>query len=177
MLTPKTVPQQQQPSTGRLSPFQERAVTGKAAKAIPVAAFTSKTNIPKPPINPSRISRQAGTSGTNPEASSSPPPGGRRGGSGAKNSRIPNIGRSAKSIAKLFSGIETGPSSGAFSALGFQPSSFSSKGFEGFNVGQESFGADFGSVPTTPFVSGSPVSDAGAFIGALKEGGFVRKKT
>jgi hypothetical protein len=83
-----------------------------------------------------------------------------------------SIGNSIKGAAELLSPLiadafsETGPSSGAFSALGFQPSGLT-------NVGQGSFGADFGSVPTTPF----PVGDAGAFIGALNEGGFVRKRT
>jgi len=84
------------------------------------------------------------------------------------------IGNAAKKLSPLiadaFSNIETGPSSGAFSAIGFQPSGLT-------NVGQGSFGADFGSAPTTPIVTSSPVSDAGAFIGALNEGGFIRKRT
>jgi hypothetical protein len=82
------------------------------------------------------------------------------------------IKAAAKKLAPLIADAfsETGPSSGAFSALGFQPSGLT-------NVGKGSFGADFGSVQTTPLVPGSPVSDAGALIGSMKEGGFIRKRT
>ena len=100
--------------------------------------------------------------------------GGRRGqgstGSDLGNSIQGLANKFAKAIRGTGSSLESGPATGAFSALGFETSGPRSTGFG-------SFTGRTGSVPTTPIVTSPPVSDAGAFIGALKDGGFIRKRT
>ena len=169
MITPK----QSAATAGRISPAQARIITGENPQAAMKTRkpLTAKTTVPSPQISPSKISRQAGKAGEIQTAKPIRSSGG--GGTTAKKSGVPGMLSGIKNIQKALSGIsgiERGPSSGAFSALGFEPSSFSSKGFEGFNVGEGSFGADFGSI------SDFGVGDT-ALLGAMKEGGFVRKKT
>jgi hypothetical protein len=167
-------PKQSAATAGRISPAQARIITGENPQAAMTTKkpFTAKTTVPSRQISASKISRQAGKAG---EIQTSKPvrSSGGVGGTTAKKSGVPGMLSGIKNIQKALSGIsgiERGPSSGAFSALGFQPSSFSSKGFEGFNVGEGSWGGGFGSI------SDFGVGDT-ALLGAMKEGGFVRKKT
>ena len=172
MITPK----QSAVTAGRISPAQARIITGENPQAAMKTRkpLTAKTTVPSPQISPSKISRQAGKAGEIQTAKPIRSSGG--GGTTAKKSGVPGMLSGIKNIQKALSGIsgiERGPSSGAFSALGFQPSSFGGDGpfgFAGFNVGEGSFGADFGSI------SDFGVGDT-ALLGAMKEGGFVRKKT
>lgn len=173
-MTTTTAPKQT--TTGRISPAQARRLTGQNPQAAATTqhTLTAKTTIPTRQSPRSEISVKAGRSGEPPPAKGIR--GISRGGGGAATSGEPRLATNLKSLQKLFSrvsNIERGPSSGAFSALGFQPSSFGGDGpfgFAGFNVGAGSFGGDFGSI------SDFGVGDV-ALLSAMKEGGFVRKKT
>jgi hypothetical protein len=170
-------PKQSAATAGRISPAQARIITGENPQAAMTTKkpFTAKTTVPSRQISASKISRQAGKAG---EIQTSKPvrSSGGVGGTTAKKSGVPGMLSGIKNIQKALSGIsgiERGPSSGAFSALGFQPSSFGGDGpfgFAGFNVGEGSWGGGFGSI------SDFGVGDT-ALLGAMKEGGFVRKKT
>ena len=159
-------PKQSAATAGRISPAQARIITGANPQAAMTTKkpFTAKTTVPSLQISASKISRQAGKAGEIQTAKPIRSSGG--GGTTAKKSGVPGMLSGIKNIQKALSGIsgiERGPSSGAFSALGFEPSGLT-------NVGEGSFGADFGSI------SDFGVGDT-ALLGAMKEGGFVRKKT
>jgi len=164
MLTPRTVPQQQQTSTtsaGRLSPRTLRAVTGQAAKVAPVAALTAEVTRPTPTSKRSTIPLTAGTSGTSPEVSSQVTGSVSRRGSGANTTGISNkLGANLKRIFDTFSNTAASPKQAAID-------------FGGFEFPTPDLTPPPPPISRASFSSG-PTAVAPA---SLKEGGFVRKKT